>query len=1193
MAQSATVGILRVLLSADSAEFQQGVAKAASAAQTFTKDLKTAGAQTEAIGEAMTKAFGKAEQGTRGLSTAVASLLGFDAIEKANTYAKAVETIGGASKLTATEQSKVNTIVSEAVAKYAVLGREAPAALTALAKATSPIVAETEKVTASTSKLTGFMGDLGTQVKATALGFVGAQAVIGLVQSSYHAFVSFLAGSIDEYAKQETAVKKLTTALQAQGRATPDVVDGYKAMASQFQRTTVFADEQINEMQALLVEVGDVAPAQMEKALTAATDLSAGLGIDLTNATTLVGKAFAGETGTLKRYGIVIDEAKLKTEGASAVLDAIQAKFGGQAQAEVETYAGKVKQLANAWGEVQEAIGKSVVTDPVVIALMAQLQHAVVGTGNAADEAGGTWTEFWGYVAGGELARMGLVALSEVLRFAQSVEASVRNANDEIKRQGTPEMFTGGFGALRPEQQAFLDQYAKGMEANAIADKKASDAADAHAKAVRALMDAYSGATVIKAALDATEAFHRNTQAGIALSKMTRDQQDALNKTLQAGIDTYKALGIEAPKSLRAAYTETFRLDRLLDEVEPKLSALPSSLQGIGEAIEAGVVPPLQAWQRIMDPLLKDLDKLPPGLLQIGAIAAPTFDEVKVKGERAGAAVSEIGRALQDVGRTIPGVAGQVIAGMGGIASAVGSLQSAFAQAATSQHAFALQSAASVAFVIGTYQQLVSAVTKLTGDLGATEFFNAVNARGGRAGVQTSGVTAGFNTQILLTTRSAETFRGELARFDRAVGASNDRLQRYGLTWRDLGDHIQQANIDQLSRDLVKDWRDLGNAGVDVTKRITAMSGGLSQLVVDAVATGQQIPVALQPMLETLIRSGKLSEDAARALLGMSGKAVIAFKDVEEAASRYGIEIDQLGPAVKQLKINDVAAQIIKDWTLLQAAGADTNTTLVGMQKSVQDVVTAALTAGVKIPIGMKPIIEAMIQAGLLTDEFGNKLTDTGEIEFEKPITDAINDLITALDKLIDKLSGVGNEAIRTRGELEKIGTAMPRGSTGTGSTGTGAGDQTGTPTGEPTGTAPRPSVPAGTDPRNRYATGGIVGRVLAFPSALGADRIPIMAAEGEAILSAPAVRAIGRDGFARMNADWSHAGAPYAAASSDSSGAVSVTISVAINNPTVQDEAQLVALKRAMEDAVVNVLHRENATNARGVKTIVRRMAS
>src|SRR3954468_23263637 len=142
MAQSATVGILRVLLSADSAEFQQGVAKAASAAQTFTKDLKTAGAQTEAIGEAMNKAFGKAEEGTRGLGRAVASLLGFDAIEKANTYAKAVETIGGASKLTATEQSKVNTIVSEAVAKYAVLGREAPAALTALAKATSPIVAE-------------------------------------------------------------------------------------------------------------------------------------------------------------------------------------------------------------------------------------------------------------------------------------------------------------------------------------------------------------------------------------------------------------------------------------------------------------------------------------------------------------------------------------------------------------------------------------------------------------------------------------------------------------------------------------------------------------------------------------------------------------------------------------------------------------------------------------------------------------------------------------------------------------------------------------------------------------------------------------------------------------------------------------------------------------------------------------------
>src|SRR5207253_740131 len=98
---------------------------------------------------------------------------------------------------------------------------------------------------------------------------------------------------------------------------------------------------------------------------------------------------------------------------------------------------------------------------------------------------------------------------------------------------------------------------------------------------------------------------------------------------------------------------------------------------------------------------------------------------------------------------------------------------------------------------------------------------------------------------------------------------------------------------------------------------------------IDAVTTGQKIPVALQPMLNTLIRSGQLSEEAAAALLGIQKKAVPAFKDIEAAAARYGIEIGKLGKAVQQIKIDEIAAQIIADWNLLQDAGADTNTVLV------------------------------------------------------------------------------------------------------------------------------------------------------------------------------------------------------------------------------------------------------------------------
>ena len=466
---------------------------------------------------------------------------------------------------------------------------------------------------------------------------------------------------------------------------------------------------------------------------------------------------------------------------------------------------------------------------------------------------------------------------------------------------------------------------------------------------------------------------------------------------------------------------------------------------------------------------------------------------IKASGRSKTAYLSDLDRLGQAVGQFAQfagdGIGGSLVKGLSTGLSALGHMsqatedfrklealaavnhQNVWQQSFSSTLSYALYWAATM---YGIYSQLVSAVDKLTGDLGAGQFFDAVNARGGRSGVQSSGVTAGFNTDILLTTRSAETFKNELQWFDRAVSESNARLQRYGLTWQDLGDHIQQANIDELTRGLIRDWRELDYAGLSVERRTKAMAGGLSQLVIEAVNTGQKIPAALRPMLETLIRSGQLTDEAARKMLGMAGDSVPAFADVEAAAKRYGIEIGKLGPKIQQIKINETAAQIVKDWKLLQSAGADTNATLDGMANEVQELVTAALTAGVKIPEGMKPIIQALIDAGRLIDGNGNKLTDLGQLEFEKPLSAAIDDLIAKLDELIDSFSKVGTAAEdgfgRARGAAQQTGTAVPRGSTGTGET-TPASASSPTP-------APTPAPPTqtgGAQPRDgsRYVPPG------------------------------------------------------------------------------------------------------------------------
>jgi hypothetical protein len=72
------------------------------------------------------------------------SFSGVRIIQQATQVTKAIEDIGGASNLTAAEQARVNSILDEAIAKYAALGQQAPPAMLQLADATKQADAESE-----------------------------------------------------------------------------------------------------------------------------------------------------------------------------------------------------------------------------------------------------------------------------------------------------------------------------------------------------------------------------------------------------------------------------------------------------------------------------------------------------------------------------------------------------------------------------------------------------------------------------------------------------------------------------------------------------------------------------------------------------------------------------------------------------------------------------------------------------------------------------------------------------------------------------------------------------------------------------------------------------------------------------------------------------------------------------------------
>jgi len=178
-----------------------------------------------------------------------------------------------------------------------------------------------------------------------------------LAQDTFAAAQTF----IGAYAEEQDAVEGLTTALAAQGLATPEVTAAYSALASQFQATTKYADEAIVGVQQTLTTIGKVGPEQMELALTAVTNLASGMKIDLATAANMVSKAVGSGGEQLGKLKVVLGEAYVEGMSTTEMLTALNDKFGPAAQNELNTYNGQMANLQNQMSDFNESVGKVLV----------------------------------------------------------------------------------------------------------------------------------------------------------------------------------------------------------------------------------------------------------------------------------------------------------------------------------------------------------------------------------------------------------------------------------------------------------------------------------------------------------------------------------------------------------------------------------------------------------------------------------------------------------------------------------------------------------------------------------------------------------------------------------------------------------------------------------------------------------------
>ena len=168
---------------------------------------------------------------------------------------------------------------------------------------------------------------------------------------------------------QQDAVNELNSSLKRSGKFTAQASKDFQAFASQLQQNSILGDEVILKNAALIQSLGRLSIEGLKGATQAAADMAAVLGIDLTAAATLVGKAAVGEIGSLSRYGVIVKKGSDKAETFTKVLKALQLQFGGGALAQTKTFSGALKNLNNTFGDLKEVAGEIITESPAVVNL--------------------------------------------------------------------------------------------------------------------------------------------------------------------------------------------------------------------------------------------------------------------------------------------------------------------------------------------------------------------------------------------------------------------------------------------------------------------------------------------------------------------------------------------------------------------------------------------------------------------------------------------------------------------------------------------------------------------------------------------------------------------------------------------------------------------------------------------------------
>jgi len=196
----------------------------------------------------------------------------------------------------------------------------------------------------------GLNSKIGKYSKAMAKSF----AIAGVAAGAYA--LKLGVDGVKAAVEDEQSQKQLAKALQNTTGATDAQIAATEKYVSATQIRYGVSDVKLRESLGNLSRAtGDVTKAQQLNNL--ALDISQATGRDLAAVSLALAKSYDGNFGALKKLGIPLDEAIIKSKDFNLVQAELVKLFGGAAQANTETYAGQLAIVTERVGELKESIG--------------------------------------------------------------------------------------------------------------------------------------------------------------------------------------------------------------------------------------------------------------------------------------------------------------------------------------------------------------------------------------------------------------------------------------------------------------------------------------------------------------------------------------------------------------------------------------------------------------------------------------------------------------------------------------------------------------------------------------------------------------------------------------------------------------------------------------------------------------------